>query len=55
MENKRKRIAAVAVGMLLMMAFLIQFTKYLPWPAELLTALWTLRNSIHLSHRLAYD
>lgn len=49
MENKRKRIAAVAVGMLLMMAFLIQFTKYLPWPAELLTALWTLRNSIHLS------
>lgn len=47
MQSNKNRFAIAAVGALLLIAFLIQFTKYLPWPAELLAALWTVRNGIH--------
>ena len=49
MQSNKNRFAITAVGALLLIAFLIQFTKYLPWPAELLTALWMVRNGIHLT------
>lgn len=55
MQNKKRNwIVPVAVGALLLIAFLIQFTKDLPWPSELLTALWTARNGIHLTLMLMW-
>lgn len=41
-------------GGLLLIAFLLQFTKYLPWPAEVLTGLWTVRNAIQLTLMLMW-
>lgn len=53
MQSNKNRFAITAVAALLI-AFLIQFTKYLPWPAELLAALWTVRNGIHLTLMLMW-
>lgn len=55
MQSNKNRFAIAAVGALLLIAFLIQFTKYLPWPSELLTALWTVRNGIHLTLMLMWS
>ncbi|MBQ3215891.1 MAG: hypothetical protein IJB11_07225 [Oscillospiraceae bacterium] len=48
-QSIQSQLSIAAVGVLLLIAFLIQFTKNLPWPSELLTALWTVRNGIHLT------
>ena len=54
MQSNKNMFAITTVGALLLIAFLIQFTKYLPWPSELLVALWTVRNGIHLTLMLMW-
>lgn len=54
MQRNKNMFAITTVGTLLLIAFLIQFTKYLPWPSELLVALWTVRNGIHLTLMLMW-
>lgn len=54
MQSNKNMFAITTVGTLLLIAFLIQFTKYLPWPSELLVALWTVRNGIHLTLMLMW-
>ena len=48
-KYERSVLSLTVLTVLFGIAFAIQFTKYLHLPAELLTALWTVRNGIHLT------
>lgn len=48
-KYERSVLSLTVLSVLFWIAFVIQFTKDLPLPSEVLTALWTVRNGIHLT------